>query len=67
MNLEPLSITEELQKFAKHLYPKKNKHIIFSGIFGIGKTYFINPTWLSIKISSMKSGVSKISGTLHIF
>ena len=41
MNLEPLSITEELQKFAKHLYPKKNEHIIFSGIFGIGKTYFI--------------------------
>lgn len=41
MNLEPLSITEELQKFAKHLHPEKNKHIIFSGIFGIGKTYFI--------------------------
>ena len=41
MNLEPLSITEELHKFAKHLHPETNKHIIFSGIFGIGKTYFI--------------------------
>lgn len=41
MILEPLSITEELNRFNKHLQLKENEHIIFSGIFGIGKTYFI--------------------------
>ena len=65
MNLEPLSITEELQKFAKHLHPEKNKQIIFSGIFGIGKTYFIKEffeqqkeKYLGIKLNPVNYSVA---------
>lgn len=65
MNLEPLSITEELQKFAKHLHLEKNEHIIFSGIFGIGKTYFIKEffkqqkeTYLGIKLNPVNYSVA---------
>ncbi len=36
-----LDITVEAERFHKHLLIEGNDHIIFSGIFGIGKTYFL--------------------------
>ncbi|WP_459212496.1 P-loop NTPase fold protein [Aquimarina rhabdastrellae] len=36
-----LDITVEAERFNEHLLIEGNDHIIFSGIFGIGKTYFL--------------------------
>lgn len=37
-----ISITNESQRFLQFLQEKNNSNIIFSGIYGIGKSYFIN-------------------------
>ena len=37
-----ISIDELFPKFEEHLETKNNKRILFSGKFGIGKTYFLN-------------------------
>lgn len=36
-----LEITSEIERFSNHLNLLDNNQIIFSGIFGIGKTYFL--------------------------
>ncbi len=36
-----IDIDQELDRFGEHIKPDYNNHIILSGIFGIGKTYFI--------------------------
>ena len=42
MEFENLSIEDESKRFIEHLSIENNNRIIFSGIFGIGKTYFID-------------------------
>ncbi|WP_289021644.1 P-loop NTPase fold protein [uncultured Salegentibacter sp.] len=42
MSLEHIDVSEEIQRFENHLNREVNKQIIFSGVFGIGKTYFID-------------------------
>lgn len=42
MEFKELSIEVESHRFLKHLNIDDNSRIIFSGIFGIGKTYFLN-------------------------
>ena len=37
-----ISISEEIERFADFLKQKDNENIIFSGAFGIGKSYFLN-------------------------
>ena len=37
-----IDLTSEKLNFARHLKLPNNNQIIFSGIFGIGKTYFLN-------------------------
>jgi hypothetical protein len=41
MSFTNLPINEEIDRFKKHLDQQDNNRIIFSGIFGIGKTYFM--------------------------
>ena len=36
-----VNITQELKRFNFHINPPSNSRIFFSGIFGIGKTYFL--------------------------
>ena len=36
-----ISITKEIQRFTNHIEITNNTRIFFSGIFGIGKTYFL--------------------------
>ncbi|MCM4161891.1 hypothetical protein FHG64_06315 [Antarcticibacterium flavum] len=42
MEFKDLSIKEESKRFKEHLILENNNRIILSGIFGIGKTYFID-------------------------
>lgn len=42
MEFRNLETTEEAARFKKHLDLEENERIVFSGIFGIGKTYFID-------------------------
>lgn len=42
MEFQNLPIEDEESKFKEHLILENNNRIILSGIFGIGKTYFIN-------------------------
>ncbi len=37
-----IDISQELSRFEKHISDSDNSRIFFSGIFGIGKTYFLN-------------------------
>lgn len=37
-----ISIKNESQRFLQFLEEENNTNIIFSGIYGIGKSYFIN-------------------------
>lgn len=37
-----LNINSEIERFSNHLQIPDNNNIIFSGVFGIGKTYFID-------------------------
>lgn len=41
MKFQNLSISDEVDRFKIHLSQENNNRILFSGIFGIGKTYFI--------------------------
>ncbi|TBV24911.1 hypothetical protein DMZ43_13620 [Meridianimaribacter sp. CL38] len=41
MEFKDLSIDSESNRFDEHLNTEENSRIIFSGIFGIGKTYFL--------------------------
>lgn len=36
-----LDVSSEIKRFNEHLSLKENRRIMFSGIFGIGKTYFL--------------------------
>lgn len=41
-NLIEIDIQSETERFKKHLNIPDNNRILFSGMFGIGKTYFLN-------------------------
>lgn len=65
MSFEKLSIKEESKRFKDHLFIEGNERIIFSGIFGIGKTYFIDnffeqedENFISIKLNPVNYSVS---------
>lgn len=65
MSFEKLSIKEESKRFKDHLLIEGNERIIFSGIFGIGKTYFIDnffeqedENFISIKLNPVNYSVS---------
>ena len=64
MNTNELPITDEVNNFKNHLNQEGNNRIIFSGIFGIGKTYFINSffknncDYISIKLNPVNYSVS---------
>ncbi|MBE7693582.1 hypothetical protein G1K75_11595 [Tenacibaculum finnmarkense] len=60
-----LSISSEKKRFKEHLILPDNDQIIFSGIFGIGKTYFLNEffkdekeQYETIKISPVNYSIS---------
>ncbi|WP_281309903.1 P-loop NTPase fold protein [Flavobacterium flavigenum] len=59
-----LSIDSEIIRFKEHLKQENNNRILFSGIFGIGKTYFIenffdnNEDYISIKLNPVNYSVS---------
>lgn len=59
-----LSIDSEIVRFKEHLKQENNNRILFSGIFGIGKTYFIenffdnNEDYISIKLNPVNYSVS---------
>ena len=42
-----IDITSEIERFKEHLTQTDNNKIIFSGIFGIGKTYFLKEFFLN--------------------
>ncbi|MBP1593016.1 MAG: hypothetical protein H6Q12_34 [Bacteroidetes bacterium] len=42
MDIEKISTFDEEERFKAHISNEKNKRIIFSGKFGMGKTFFIN-------------------------
>lgn len=64
MEFAKLSIDSELIRFDEHLKEENNNRILFSGIFGIGKTYFIenffqqNKNYISIKLNPVNYSVS---------
>ncbi|SHH56865.1 P-loop NTPase fold protein [Flavobacterium defluvii] len=64
MGFATLSIDSEITRFAEHLSKEDNNRILFSGIFGIGKTYFIEKffesreDYISIKLSPVNYAVS---------
>lgn len=64
MGFATLSIDSEIKRFAEHLSKEDNNRILFSGIFGIGKTYFIEKffenqeDYISIKLSPVNYAVS---------
>ena len=41
MKFQNLPIDVELERFKLHISQQNNNRILFSGIFGIGKTYFV--------------------------
>ena len=59
--------TEELDKdFEKHIWPNENSRIVFSGIFGIGKTFFLkkffgrrSEDYYLVKLSPVNYSVAK--------
>lgn len=66
MEFKELSIKEESQRFRDHLLLENNNRIIFSGIFGIGKTYFIDKffknnknEFIEIKLNPVNYSVSQ--------
>lgn len=59
-----LSITNEIDRFQEHLNIPDNNRILFSGMFGIGKTYFLtsffeNESYEPFFISPVNYSVSK--------
>lgn len=65
MKFKDLTINKEINRFRSHLDELDNTRIIFSGIFGIGKTYFIrkffeNETnYVPIKLSPVNYSVNQ--------
>lgn len=65
MKFNNLPITTEIERFRSHLNELNNTRIIFSGIFGIGKTYFIQKffesetNYIPIRINPVNYSVSK--------
>jgi hypothetical protein len=65
MKFIDLPITTEIERFRIHLNQLNNSRIIFSGIFGIGKTYFIQKffesetNYISIRINPVNYSVSQ--------
>lgn len=49
-----ISISEEIERFADFLKQKDNENIIFSGAFGIGKSYFLNIFLISTKTNTLE-------------
>lgn len=65
MEFKDLSIISESERFDEHLKLENNSRILFSGIFGIGKTYFLEKYFLSnsdkyitIKINPINYSIS---------
>jgi hypothetical protein len=61
-----LPIEKESKRFKNHLLVKENERIIFSGIFGIGKTFFIDKffenncdEFIEIKLNPVNYSVSQ--------
>lgn len=60
-----IDITSEKKRFSTFLKEQDNKNIVFSGIFGIGKTYFLrkffhdNPQYKTAYISPINYSISK--------
>lgn len=50
-----ISISKETERFADFLKQKDNENIIFSGAFGIGKSYFLNNFFNQHKDSQTRS------------
>ncbi|WP_300441393.1 P-loop NTPase fold protein [Christiangramia sp.] len=66
MHFNNLSVKEESQRFLNHITLENNSRIILSGIFGIGKTYFINKffesnteNFIEIKLNPVNYSVSQ--------
>jgi hypothetical protein len=59
-----LDINGEISRFKQHLEEENNSRILFSGIFGIGKTFFIkkffenDENYISIKLNPVNYSVS---------
>lgn len=73
MEFKELSIEEESGRFLSHLEIEDNSRIIFSGIFGIGKTYFLNNFFQSkikeyetIRINPVNYSVSQNSDIFEL-
>lgn len=64
MEFPKLNITSEILRFKNHLDEENNNRILFSGIFGIGKTYFIknffetDENYISINLNPVNYSVS---------
>ncbi|MDT0691530.1 P-loop NTPase fold protein [Salegentibacter sp. F188] len=65
MVFKELSVKNESDRFEEHLLTEENERIILSGIFGIGKTYFIEKFFqdkeegfISIKLNPVNYSVS---------
>lgn len=65
MTFKELSIKNESSRFYEHLSFQGNERIILSGIFGLGKTYFINKffqdkeeEFISVKLNPVNYSVS---------
>lgn len=65
MKFKDLPINKEIDRFRTHLDELDNNRIIFSGVFGIGKTYFIQKffenesNYVPIKLSPVNYSVSQ--------
>ena len=65
MKFQNLSIDKEIFRFKKHLEELDNNRIIFSGIFGIGKTFFIQKffeseeNYIPIKLTPVNYSVNQ--------
>lgn len=65
MKFKDLPINKEISRFRNHIEELDNTRIIFSGIFGIGKTYFIQKffesetNYIPIKLSPVNYSVNQ--------
>lgn len=59
-----IPLTRQREDFARHLADERNQRIIFSGAFGIGKTYFLNDffqqqqEYLAVRLSPVNYSIS---------
>lgn len=65
MKFKDLPVSKEINRFRNHIDELDNTRIIFSGIFGIGKTYFIQKffesetNYIPIKLSPVNYSVNQ--------